>query len=71
MTYAIDAPTLEAAIVRQCSPTLAGLKPAGRVHGIGNGARTRCPGRGKKGSANYEQGRGRVLERHRQHRGHG
>ena len=29
MTYAIDAPTLEAAIVRQCSPTLAGLKPAG------------------------------------------
>ena len=29
MTYAIDVPTLEAAIVRQCSPTLAGLKPAG------------------------------------------
>ena len=28
MTYAIDAPTLEAAMVRHCSPTLAALKPA-------------------------------------------
>ena len=28
MTYTLDMPTLESAIVRQCAPTLAGMKPA-------------------------------------------
>ena len=57
MTRTIDIPTFQAAVVRNCSPTLAGIKPASLFTYPGVYANQN----GKPGAAHIEERRSRLL----------
>ena len=57
MTRTIDIPTFQAAVVRNCSPTLAGIKPASLFTYPGVYANQN----GKRGAAHIEERRSRLL----------